>query len=390
MTDAAEAKPPSIRMLNKAVDDADAIVARLKNELAEHDRVIAEIEAKSLALSDAAIASEAGPKAYDTWVQVEKQAEDLRRERKFKARKLEKAEADAAEAARVRREREYLARIERNEGFFGLTDPKPGTLIGELDLLETKLGEVIGHFRNAIRISQQKIAPSFVGNLPPSGLGINVGEIIQAIEHEIFRQGHDPFLGGTPGGRQQASFPGGRCPDLRLLGLPGTVRSISGAYRVYGQFNSDIQRGKRRWDGRDPADFTPEKITQRARSREAILTTGIDAETLRPLAMLPATPTEPAAFPDPEAFPAAALPDPENVDSDGLPIETVAAASDSFEFTDPVTGRTVQSSVPDRPMTAEERIAREKASLANSKKMSAADAAAAISVTAGRRRTRIG
>jgi len=392
MPDAAEDKKPlSSRALNKAVDEADAIVVRLQSDRAVLDGAIAESEAKSLVLSDAAIAQETGPQGYAAWVEVEKQAEDLRRKRKFTGRQLVKAEADAAEAARVRREFEYEARIGRNEGFFGLNDPKPGTLIGEAILLEAAIAECVKRFRNMIRISRDKIAPSFVGTLPPSGLGLNVGEIILRVECQNFRAGHDPFLGG-PATRQQASYPGGRAPNLQVLGLPETVRSMSDEYRVYAKFASDIQRGKRRWDGQPPEDFTPEKVAARERRRQAMLSSGIDSESLQPIAKLPTAsaqlldPTEPAALPDTgiEDFEPAA---PDATEPDGPPVEIDEA---SYTFTDPATGRVMRSSVPNRVRTAAERETHEKASLARAggKRVSADEAAA--SIASGRRRTRIG
>jgi hypothetical protein len=67
---------------------------------------------------------------------------------------------------------------------------------------------------------------------------------VSALQHEIFRIGHQSFIGGNSAIVYRPSFPGGKSPDHRLLGLPEAVKPLTDVLREASAFAASIMEGR--------------------------------------------------------------------------------------------------------------------------------------------------
>lgn len=324
------ARTKELQALHTAADAAEVKVVSLEKELAKMDEVITRDTATQAAIAAQNVEAENGVKAFERWEGAEAELDKKRRHRKYLGIQLTEAKRQKEKAFDLRRAAEMKAQVDRNEAFFG--DPNTdGTFIGELAKVQRGLDDAVNAFRKAIEISEKKIQPSFVGDMPMTGLGLKAGEIIQAIQGHIFRIGSQPFIGGTPGARAPINFPGGKCPDHRLMGMPERVPSLVQAYLEFKKFAVAIQRGERRFDGREPDKEAP--------------------TVARPVALA-------AKSPFIEGLPAASSDDglAEILGTEPVPAPIKMPVSQGGLFFDPATKSWVQSSVDDGDPYTEEEI----------------------------------
>lgn len=252
----------------KAAADA-AKVTLLKKEREKAAEAVATGTATQAAIAAQNVESEGGPKAYERWADAEAELDKKRRHLKYLGIQLQRAEEVEAQSADALRGAEASAVIDRWEDAYGVPGTE-NTFLGHLSELERGLGIAVTSFRKAIEFSEKRLQPSFSGDLPMIGLGLKAGEMIQAIQAHLFRVGSQPFIGGSPGARAPVNFPGGKCPDHRLMGLPDKVPSLTAHYLDLKNFAVDIQRGVRRFDGKEPDTPAPAQEGQWAQPGPSI------------------------------------------------------------------------------------------------------------------------
>ena len=78
----------------------------------------------------------------------------------------------------------------------------------------------------------------------PGGAALSGIAVKALLMHEIARVGSRPFVGGTAGELKQPDFPGGQCPDHRLLGQPHLIEPFGARMRKASQAAIDVMKGK--------------------------------------------------------------------------------------------------------------------------------------------------
>ena len=77
--------------------------------------------------------------------------------------------------------------------------------------------------------------------------------IATVVQHELYRIGARPFLGGAPGLKVEVNFPGAKCPDHKLMGMPEQVAPLVENLAQATKYASDLMRGRRDTSGPLPA-----------------------------------------------------------------------------------------------------------------------------------------
>ena len=91
-----------------------------------------------------------------------------------------------------------------------------------------------------------KALVAFPGGPPPSGLLFSNAELIQALSHELARQGNVPPITGRPViGRMVPSLPGPRSPDFMLIAQPEKITKLSVVIEQANNLARSIMEGKR-------------------------------------------------------------------------------------------------------------------------------------------------
>jgi hypothetical protein len=78
----------------------------------------------------------------------------------------------------------------------------------------------------------------------PDGAALSGIACKALLMHELYRVGARPFVGGTPGEIKQPDFPGGQCPDHRLLGQPHLIEPFGARMRKASQAAIDVMNAK--------------------------------------------------------------------------------------------------------------------------------------------------
>lgn len=205
--------------------------ARLDEALAAHETVkhkLAELHAtrnKAL-LADDDVAALKLAAEIDLQEQAARVASD----------KIELLKVEAEREAAERRAKERIRLIERIESRLAERD-KVGAELQEILAKADKL------FRELFRIAGEVSAawPWSYHNIPPTILGKSA--IIAAVEHEIYRIGARPVLGGgvdKPGAG--LNFPGGRSPHFNLTLQPERITPLADVLRDASRMASEVMR----------------------------------------------------------------------------------------------------------------------------------------------------
>jgi hypothetical protein len=188
-----EAAHAALRETNKKIAALDA--AKVDALLADRDNQAAACEAK---------------------------AGELRRLASVQNEKIRLLHAEAEKAANEYRNRERLAEIERNERTLAERDQ----VGAELQAVITKADEL---FRKMIELGRAVDAAWSWQPSDRAPLLLSAGAVLTALQHEIFRVGGRPRLGGgldRPDG-DYTDFPGGRPTKLELAGLPSQIAPLT-------------------------------------------------------------------------------------------------------------------------------------------------------------------
>src|SRR5262249_38184239 len=175
-------------------------------------------------------------------MRLDSELETLRREARMLRSKVQVLEGEAAreeQAAVVKRKQEQILRIERK--------------LNERDAVAAELQRHLGAaeqaFRKVIELSEQ-VLPTWSFASADIAAGLLTGPTLTtAVATELFRIGARPRLLGGQEEKYEVDFPGGRCPDHRLLGLPKQLPELSASLRQATQYISDLIRGKRTTGG---------------------------------------------------------------------------------------------------------------------------------------------
>lgn len=252
------ADKPNVKELNKKAEADAALVKSLEKQLRDLGAEIAADESRFdgmvAALNDGNVSGD--PKNHDAAEKFYTAIEKKKLTRTVLVARLNKARTQAELSAAARRAGELSAAIDRNAGFWG--DPQTeGTFLGELAKVERGLGDAVKAFRKAIEISERKIQPSHVGHMPIHGLGVHPGEIIEAIQSYLAKIGRKPPVTGKANAKQEVSFPGGKVSNLALWDQPEKLPSLIEWATDKKNYALDLQRGIRRFDGKDAGQVAP-------------------------------------------------------------------------------------------------------------------------------------
>jgi hypothetical protein len=211
----------------------------------------------------------------------------------------EQAQREEAEAA-VKRKLDLIRRIEGK--------------LAERDAAGAELQEVLGQadklFRRVIALSEE-VVPAWSFSTVDLGAALLTGQALAgALSTELFRVGGRPRLLGGREERFEPDFPGGRCPDHRLLGLPEQLPHLTDTLCQASAYVSDLIRNRRTTAGPVPAAATPAPpaVNGHAEPQPAAVVPPADTHLMSPAAT--ETPTkaallrrqnELAADPSPEA-----------------------------------------------------------------------------------------
>lgn len=154
--------------------------------------------------------------------------------------KLLEGRAKQEEAARVMREREGL--IKRLESKLAARDAVGAEL-------QTKVAEAEKLFRRMIDLSEQVVIAWPWGTADYAPALLTGSGITTALQHELYRVGARPFLGGAPGLKVAVNFPGAKCPDHRLMGMPEQIPPLVENLAQASRYASDLMRGRRDTSG---------------------------------------------------------------------------------------------------------------------------------------------
>src|SRR5262249_37534770 len=121
--------------------------------------------------------------------------------------------------------------------------------LAERDKAGAELQELVGKaeaaFRRLIELSES-VAPAWAWNAPDFAAGLLTGQALQgALATELFRVGAKPRLLGGREEKFEPDFPGGRCPDHRLLGLSKQLPSLTANLAEASKYLSDLMHARR-------------------------------------------------------------------------------------------------------------------------------------------------
>jgi hypothetical protein len=191
---------------------------------------------KKIAALDAAKVDALLADRDDQAAQCEAKAQELKRLASVQNEKIRLLQAEAERQAAEYRARERLAKIERNEAT--LTEraalaAEATAGIEQADQAMRRMCELNRNIRAAWNWETSDVQACLLAD----------GPIISAIEHELFRVGHRPFLGGgMDGSGVGLSFPGGRAPRLELRDVPGRQPPLADVMRTAGECASKVMR----------------------------------------------------------------------------------------------------------------------------------------------------
>src|SRR5262249_12929807 len=164
--------------------------------------------------------------------------EELRRLQTVGREKIRLLEVERDRAENDRRDKEKETKIARLEATLAERD-KAGAELQEL------VGKAEAAFRRLIELSAS-VAPAWAWNAPDFAAGLLTGQALQgALSTELFRVGAKPRLLGGREEKFEPDFPGGRCPDHRLLGLPKQLPSLASQLAEASRYLSDMMHGRR-------------------------------------------------------------------------------------------------------------------------------------------------
>jgi hypothetical protein len=109
--------------------------------------------------------------------------------------------------------------------------------------LQATLIDADRQFRELIELSE---ATAAAWPWPPSDMIpmlLSGATIARAVSHQLYKCGAKPFVGGSPGLKAEAGFPGGVCPDHRLRGLLDQIPSLADVLADGARMASRIMRG---------------------------------------------------------------------------------------------------------------------------------------------------
>src|SRR5262249_50706021 len=153
-------------------------------------------------------------------LRLDGELETLRREMRMLRSKVQFLEGEAAreeQAAVVKRKQEQILRIEKK--------------LVERDAVAAELQRHLGAAKQGVRkgsgLSEQ-VLPTWSFASADIAAGLLTGPTLAtAVATELFRVGARPRLLGGQEEKYEVDFPGGRCPDHRLLGLPKQLPELS-------------------------------------------------------------------------------------------------------------------------------------------------------------------
>ena len=152
--------------------------------------------------------------------------------------KVQLLEVAAANAETDRRVRERLGLIERIEKRLAERDAAGADL-------QDLVAKAEAAFRRLIDASEA-VACAWGWSAADFTAGLLTGPALQAaLATELFRVGAKPRLLGGAQERFQVDFPGGRCADHRLLGLPHELPALTATLAEASGYASAIMRGAR-------------------------------------------------------------------------------------------------------------------------------------------------
>jgi hypothetical protein len=192
---------------------------------------------KKIATLDAAKVDALLADRDDQAAQCEAKAAELRRLASVQNEKIRLLQAEAEKQAAEYRAKERLAEIQRNEGTLAERDKVGAELqavITQADNLFRRLIELGRSVDAAWSWQPHDRAPCL---LPASA-------ILEAVTHEIYRQGARPRLlgGADDAGKVYVDFPGGVCPRNEWRGVPDRITSLVDTLKVASAAASKIMR----------------------------------------------------------------------------------------------------------------------------------------------------
>jgi hypothetical protein len=212
-------------------------MARLKSAATRLDEALAAHEAAKHRLAGLHVARNKALLADDDVAALKLAAEIDLQERAARGAsdKVELLKAEAEREAAERRAKERARLIERIELRLAERD-KIGVELQETlakaDKLFQALFRIAGECRSAW--------PWKIHDLPAILLGDQ--SILHAVEHQLFKCGARPALGGGMDRPRPPSFPGGRCPRLELTLQPDRIPSLGDVLRAGTRMASEVMR----------------------------------------------------------------------------------------------------------------------------------------------------
>jgi hypothetical protein len=198
------------------LDTADAKLVSITGEIAHVEETLAGLEASIGDLALKAVSGEPGSEAnYD-------KASNAIATAKLLLKKLTIAKAAAQrlvdDEIAKRQHAESAAHRERVSKLMDKSLDAFGECAQHLD-------PAIAAYFKALDYAGKAVA-AWPGGIPPMGAGLSQHENVEAVQAEIARLGHRPFLGGRPGQHSIPSFPGGAIPAMEKMQGAGNPSSI--------------------------------------------------------------------------------------------------------------------------------------------------------------------
>jgi hypothetical protein len=205
------------------LEAAHAAVAGINDQIAERSRVRAE----RLVDDDANM---------DEVARMDREIVELRKRAGLFGERIQGFQRQLAQHEAERRAKEHQQLIERVEKRFAERDAAGAELSKHLLAAEKA-------FRKLLALNDEISAAWPFSTLDRVTSVLVDRATVQALQSELFRIGHVAFIGGNSAAVVRPSFPGGRCPDLRLSGLPEMVTPLTEVLKSASAYASAIMRG---------------------------------------------------------------------------------------------------------------------------------------------------